>query len=880
MQNNGIFKVHKKTLKNGLTVLVKPQHNIPRVEAHIWYNVGAKDEELGEKGITHLIEHMLFKGTTNLSESDINLISHKLLSYSNAFTSHDITSYTFRMPSNSWDESLAIFAECMQNATFKEDVLASEIKAVIEEFGLYQEDYQNLLIEHMIASIWPEHPYHTPVLGTKHDLCAVNSEKLLKYYKKHYHPKNATLIIVGDVDIEDVFSKTEKYFAAIPSPQDYTKKSNYFLSDVCSKSVRLFRDVKVPWCCFAYQIPGFAFGQNYIFDCANLLLANGNNSRLHRILVDQTQLAVEVGSVVYEFNEKSLLLIFVYPQNAGVIPEIEKIIADEIFRLQHKEVEVWEFEAAKKKILLEYAGLLEDLEKQATLIGNFYMTMQDENYLDKYLDKIKSLTAKQIKDVFRQYFDIHNQHCGYLLPSNKECMRKLSLIQEENSALDQILLKKFERNSSVAPGKWVNKIKSFSIQPFSFPKPTTIALANGLDVVFYNNPQTPGISLVLNFKANAMYEDEKKSGLFAFLLRHMLDKTSKYSCEELNKKLESDGVFITNSGDILTLKCLNENFEKALAHLNHILLNPSFDKVSVEKIRNQITNELTEFWDTPIEFVDQLAKEHIYKNHPYGKNLQGTLDSVAKISIKDLRYFYKKYISPFKTSLVIVGDLSNIDVVNVCQDHFGKWSGPEVEELEFPEFKAPKPQIINIPMKRDQVVLTFVAPSVSRKDKNFNILAILDLILTGGPSFSSNSKLFDLREKYGLFYAIGGSLLYNCKEQPGMMIIKTLVSYDKIDLAKKLILECINDLGENGISFEEFENAKSMILSGNVEHFESNMKMASVFLFLKNFKMSTNLFDKMGELFSIMNIEDVNKLAKEYFDSRRFSIITVGRAKS
>lgn len=878
MRSDNNFKVYKKILKNGLTILVRPQHNIPRVESHIWYNVGAKDEDLCEKGITHLIEHMLFKGTKNLSESDINVISHKLLGYANAFTSHDSTSYTFRMPSNAWEESLAIFAECMQNATFKEDVLASEIKAVIEEFGMYKEDYQNQLIENLIAAIWPEHPYHTPVLGTKYNLLSISSEKLLNYYKKHYHPANATLIVVGDVKTDDVFKKAEKYFGKFQSPTNYKKQLHQFSPDICTKTVKLFRDVKIPWSCYAYQIPGFSAGQNYIFDAANLLLANGNNSRLHRKLVAQTQLAVEVGSLVYEFNENSLLLIFVYPQKAECLPEIEQIIADEIKKLQSKDVATWEFETAKKKILLDYASLLEDLEKQATLIGNFYMTTKDENYLEKYLDKIKSLTPKNITAVFKKYFDIHDQHKGYLLPVDKICAKKLYAIQEQSNSIDRELLKKFDRKTPIEDCKWANNVKPCPIQKFEFPKPSTFTLPNGLDAIFYNNTQTPGISAILSFKANSNYDDPELSGLFVFLLRHMMDETKKYSSEELNRMLESSGVFLTNVGDVITLKCLNENFGKALSFLQHILKSPSFDKKSIEKIKKQVINELIEYWDTPVEFIEQIAKEHIYQKHPYSKNPMGNLQSIENFSIENLRNCYKKYITPSKANLVVVGDLRNINIEEVIKNSLGNWTGDKAVDLIFPKFIPPKPKSINIPLKRDQAVLAFTAPSISRKDPNFNAMAIIDVILTGGAGFSSNSKLFDLREKYGLFYAIGGSLLYNSKEDAGMFLIKTLVSYDKVNFAKKLILNCFDEFGKQGINIEEFENAKKLILSGNIEHFESNLKMAATFLFLKNFKMSTNLFDKMGDLFSIMNIGDVNKLIKEYCKSCRFSIITVGRA--
>ena len=133
-------KVRKKILKNGLTVLVLPSSNIPKVSVQLWYNVGSKDEQSGQKGIAHLIEHMIFKGTKKLSESDINLIVNKLSGYCNAFTSYDYTGYLFDFPSEHWHESLPMLADCMKNCTMKEDFLNSELKAVIQELKMYKDN--------------------------------------------------------------------------------------------------------------------------------------------------------------------------------------------------------------------------------------------------------------------------------------------------------------------------------------------------------------------------------------------------------------------------------------------------------------------------------------------------------------------------------------------------------------------------------------------------------------------------------------------------------------------------------------------------------------------------------------------------------------------
>ncbi len=140
------FNIHKEQLDNGLTVLVRPTQLTPQVEIQLWYNVGSKDEGPAENGMAHLLEHMTFKGTKRLSESDINLITHKLAGYTNAFTSYDFTAYVFKFARNAWHESFALLADCMVNCTYKEDMLASEIPAVVQEMEMYKDEYQGLFV--------------------------------------------------------------------------------------------------------------------------------------------------------------------------------------------------------------------------------------------------------------------------------------------------------------------------------------------------------------------------------------------------------------------------------------------------------------------------------------------------------------------------------------------------------------------------------------------------------------------------------------------------------------------------------------------------------------------------------------------------------------
>src|SRR5436190_920289 len=321
--------VAKKVLENGLTVLVHESHIIPKVSFQMWYNVGSKDELLSEKGIAHLIEHMIFKGTDMLSESDINTIVHKLSGSCNAFTSFDYTGYLFNFPTHNWKEGLPIIADCMTNCTFKEDMLSSEMKAVIQELKMYKDQYDRSLMEELIGMIFADRPYHYPIIGYKQDLWSVTSKDLRNFYKKHYKPNNATFIVVGDVDPEEVFVLAEEYFGNIPQDLDYKKKSNFFHQDISSKSLSLYRDVAQPTMVCMFVVPGAAKKQYYALEILEWIIGQGKSSRLYKKLVNDTQLATDVTTGFWNLFDYGIFFIVIEPKGLTNFSSIETLIAAE-----------------------------------------------------------------------------------------------------------------------------------------------------------------------------------------------------------------------------------------------------------------------------------------------------------------------------------------------------------------------------------------------------------------------------------------------------------------------------------------------------------------------------------------------------------------------
>jgi zinc protease len=877
MTSSPHFKVHKKILANKLTVLVRQEYRIPRVETHLWYNVGSKDENVNERGMAHLIEHMIFKGTKNLSESDINLICQKLVGEANAFTSQDYTCYTFRFPTNTWQTALELLAECMQHATFPTQMLSSELKAVIEELHLYNENYQGSLVERVTAAAFPDHPYRNPIIGTVTDLCSLTRDNLYAFYRTHYHPANAVLVITGNVDPETAFEAVEHWFGKIPSPHNYVRAMHNHQEDLVATTTTLSRPTQNPWLCFAYHVPGLSKRQNHLIDIANFVIGFGKSSRLYQRLVNKERLAIDVDCSTSDFFEHGLFFINVWPAAKASAHAIEETIHEELATLARNPIHAWEFAAAKKRTHIDFTSLLEHSERQALVIGNSYLATGDENFVDSYLAAINRATKTELQIFFDTHFKTSQQHKGCLLPAAPEDTKRLVSFYQATARMEQKFLQSHQRTIPVEGPRWAKKISKSPTGRFEFPHPKTFTLSNGLEVLYHHTTNVPQVTCLLSLKTNYLYEPEHHAGILGFLLRVISDRTKKLNPDAFAKLLEQEGIALTAGGDNVAFRCLSEDFEMALSIVAQILQHPVFDTQSIEKVRRQIISEIEEFWDSPIDFIDQVALELIYQEHPYHKNPMGTKQSIASITLNDLKAWYKNSVSPHQAVLVIVGDLHKLSLQSLVNTTLGAWQGPEIADLSHPELPPYQPITMTIPIDREQVVVGCVAPSVSRKDPTFNALSLLDIIVTGGPQASPSSRLFNLRERSGLFYTIGGSLIYGSREQQGMTFIKTIVAPEKLELAQHEIATALKTVQKEGISTEELSMAKNLLLSSSVELFETNASMAQTFLFLKKLNLPLNLFDKQGEILSIIGVDQLNEIAQRFCNPQLMSKIHIGR---
>jgi zinc protease len=868
--------VIKRVLDNGLTVLIRESHEIPKVSLQIWYNVGSKDELIGEKGIAHLIEHMIFKGTDTLSESDINVLVHKLSGTCNAFTSYDYTGYYFNFPTHHWHEAFPIVADCMTNCLFKDDMLNSEMKAVIQELKLYKDQYERSLLEELIGMIFADHPYHYPIIGYKQDLWSVAGHDLLAFYKKHYQPNNATLVVVGDVDPDEVVALANEYFGLIPKDETYTKKENFFHRDIASKSLTLYRDVVQPTLAYAFVVPGATEKKDTALDIFEWIFGKGKSSRLYKKLVNDTQLATSVSTGSWGLFDYGFFFILVEPKDINDAAEIERIIVAELEDIATNGVGENEFERGFKKTQMSFYSLLEAIEDQGYSIGHSYLATGDENYVFTCLEQPVALLKQQIQDVVAHCFRPTIMHKGFVLPLPQSEKSAWAVLQEESDTEDEEILAARIRTTTVEPAVYAKTIEVQKPTPFSFPKPKTCALSNGLKVLYHDNDMTPKINIIVELKARPHYDPQDKQGLYTFVTEMMTEGTEHYTSEELAEEIESRGMSVDVYPGGVAMKMLTTDFVFGLRLLKEILTKATFPQEEIEKVRDQLQSDIKQYWDEPRSFVSQLVRTEIYKDHPYSKQMIGTTESIAAISRDDLVTFYNSYISPSGAHIAVVGDLQDYNVPEILQKELGDWQPQEVTEIQYPSLVPVQAKEVNYPINRDQIVLCFAQLSIGRKDPQFDTYLLFDQIFGGGALNSMSSRLFDLREQTGLFYTIRGSLIAGTDEQPGMFQVRTIVSVDRLAEAEKVIKETIDTVVDT-LTQEELGEAKRAITNTLIDNFTSNSDIASTFLYLDRFKLPADYFDNRAAVLEKITLEDMKNAVKGILNSENLITVRAGR---
>ena len=413
-------EVKEYKLGNGLKVIIVEEHKAPVATFQVWYRVGAKDEPAGKSGISHLLEHMMFKGTPKHGPSVLSKIVQKNGGTDNAHTTKDYTAYFEILPSDRITLPIELEADRMRNLTLDPNETVSERRVVMEERRLrYEDDPQNSLFEEVVAAAYKAHPYQRPVIGWMSEIKSIDKEDLTSYYKTGYSPENAVIIVVGDVNADDMMKHIKAHFDIAPSEGMKKSTTAEEPEQKGERRITLKKEAELPFIIMAYHTPSFPHEDSYALDVLNLVLSGGKSTRLYQSLVYEKKIALGASADYSGFNKDPFLFFFFATAAPGKeVKDVEAALDSEIEKIK-TELPA-EREILKGKNQIEAAFIMEQdsIYMQAMKYGLFEM-LGDWRLIDKYLEGIRKVTPEDVMSAAKKYLTEDNRTTGILIPTKK-----------------------------------------------------------------------------------------------------------------------------------------------------------------------------------------------------------------------------------------------------------------------------------------------------------------------------------------------------------------------------------------------------------------------------------------------------------------------------
>ncbi len=412
-----------------MTIVTKELHFKPIVAAIIWYRVGSRNEELGQTGKSHFLEHMLFKGTDRYRKGEIDLVTLQNGGANNAFTWLDFTAYYFTFASDRWEQALEIEASRMRNTTFAEEEFQSEKQVVEEELRIGLDGPWEALENEVWAAAFRQHPYHWPTVGWLEDLESATAADMKAYYDKWYHPRNATLVLVGDFDTARALDRINTLLGPIPPGPEPPPMRIVEPTQRGEKRVTVKKETPVERLLIGYHTPAVGHADSFALHIAEAILSTGKTSRLYQRLVEQDSSVTTAKATYNDHIDPSLFYLQAELKPGYWLNQVERAIYEEIDRLNTEAVTEAEMEKAKRQIEAELVFSSEEFLQQAILLGQYETIAAGEHipepsrgyrYLDNFLDRIRAVSAEDVRRAASRYFSEDNRTVGYLINSDSE----------------------------------------------------------------------------------------------------------------------------------------------------------------------------------------------------------------------------------------------------------------------------------------------------------------------------------------------------------------------------------------------------------------------------------------------------------------------------
>ncbi|TDX11181.1 M16 family metallopeptidase [Flavobacterium sp. S87F.05.LMB.W.Kidney.N] len=876
---------------NGMNILLLQDNASPVATVQIVYRVGSKHEVLGNTGSTHLLEHLMFKGTPTFNKKNGNTITDVLQNTGaqlNATTWYDRTNYFETLPSDKIELAIQIEADRMRNSLLLKEDKEAEMTVVRNEFERGENDPNSLLDKEIWASAYIAHPYHHSTIGWKSDIEKAPIEVLKNFYNTYYWPDNATLTIIGDFKKENVFELIEKYFGKITKaphvmPQPYTEEPQQY----GARKIVVRKPGELGVVNKAYKIPGALHEDLPALNILGEIIGSGPSAILNKTFVD-TRMGVYTYANATNFKEVGLFTIGVGFPTTSKHEDVDAKITEVVAKIQKEGVTQDEVNRVVAKISAQTilsrdgSGVIASELNEAIAAGDW------TDYITG-VDRLKKVTPADVIRVAQQYLVEDQSTTGYFIPKqsgsqNKETAQANNFLPENgpfyyrHSEEGHVQ----EESLSVAASA-IKNILEVSISKENIEKTASAykrEKVSGIDVVSVKTSAKDFVTVAASISLGN-YSGEHKNPIIPALTASMLSKGTTLNDKfKFSEKLQKLGVNLNVNASTFKInigfKCLKKDLDQVIALLAEELRNPLFDTKEFENLKQQFIGNTQQSLNDPGERGSIALSQAIYpKNNPnYSLNVEDNISNIKIATLDEVKAFHKKYFGTTSMRLVIVGDTDGANLNASLKKSFKNWNGGVAENLKFEEASktSAKTEVVTIPEKPSAELFIGQFTGLKRADADYIPFYIANYTLGAG---FAGRLMQTVRDNDGLTYSIssgiggniqtGGYWFVNASFNPALFqkgLDATMVQVDK--------------WVKNGITAEELENKKTNLIGSFKVGMSTTNGMARTILSFIERGLEPNYIDQYPKDIQKATLQQVNDVIKKYIQLDKMIIIKSG----
>jgi zinc protease len=816
------------TLDNGLTLIVDEDHSAPVASVQAWCATGSIDEgKWMGAGLSHILEHMLFKGTQDRKAGDIARQIQDRGGYINAYTSFDRTVFWIDVPADGVSEAVAILSDAMMNSTLPEDEYVKEQEVIRREFAMGFDDPGRQSSQLMLRTVFSDSPFRHPVIGYLDVYNKLKRDDVMAYYKSRYAPNNLTFVVAGDVDAQKVRQQLEEAF------KNYSRQAlePVFVASEPEQIGRREAHEEFPTeltrLSLAWRVPGLTHPDTPALELLGDVLGSGRSSILNQELREKQHIAHSVDAGMFSLQTDGVFVIQAVCDPAER-PAVEKEALAVVERLKEQGSSQAELDKARRSMLARQLSGLATARGKASDLGSNWLLTRNPNFSKDYLDAIARVTTADLKRVAREYLRSNRLNVTSINPPG-------SLVGERRSGPEAV---------------------RSDVQRFVLP--------NGLRLLVREDARLPLVSIYSTFRGGLLAETPENNGITRLLSRTILKGTKSRTSAQLAEQIESaGGRFGADNGNnsfSASVEVMKPDLALGLDVLADVLQNPIFPEKEVELEKAaQIAAIKAE--DEQITAVARnVMREKLFGSHPYALRGSGRIESVAKITPADLLAFQKEYVVANNGVIAVFGDVKAQDVLKLVEKDFGRMPAGKLALSEPPKPVAPSAPVNAVEERNKQqavVMIGYPGSDILSPDRT-----TLDLL--NEASNDLGSRFFNrIREQLGLAYFIGAGNFSGLAA--GSFVFYLGTDPKKVEAVTAEFRDEINGLSKDGLTEDELGRAKKKLLGSEAIRNQSNSAFAANVAVDELVGLGFDNYLNRKAQVEAVTLEDVRRAADKYF---------------